>query len=237
MLADYTQAAGSLAIELAGTSPGSGHDVLAVGGSASLNSIAGTLTVTTNGGFAPVAGNTFTVLTAAVVSGTFATTNLPPLAPATLGWTVQYTASAVILSVTSAPTGYNAWSNLYVLAQGPTGDDDLDGYANLLEYVTGGNPTNSDALASMNAARTGGVFALKFTRDTNTTDATIIVQGNNNVTNELTWIGLATNLLGSWGSATNVLEAASTNAAIVAVTAYDTDPAATNRFLRLRVKR
>ncbi|NNJ70518.1 MAG: hypothetical protein HKP10_04435, partial [Kiritimatiellales bacterium] len=37
---------------------------------------------------------------------------------------------------------YNAWSNQYSLAEGPTGDDDGDGLKNLAEYGLGGNPTN-----------------------------------------------------------------------------------------------
>jgi hypothetical protein len=37
---------------------------------------------------------------------------------------------------------YGAWSNQYQLAQGPDGDDDLDGVSNIDEYALGGNPTN-----------------------------------------------------------------------------------------------
>ena len=46
--------------------------------------------------------------------------------------------------------------------------------------------------------------------------------------------GIATNIAGSWGGATNVIESAGSPAN---VTVFDTDAAATNRFLRLRVTR
>jgi autotransporter-associated beta strand protein len=88
----YEQRGGAtLAVEIADSST---HDVLAVAGTATL---AGTLTVTTNG-FTPVAGNSFTVLTASAVSGTFDTTNVPPLG-GSLSWTVTYNPTEVILGI------------------------------------------------------------------------------------------------------------------------------------------
>ncbi|MBT3296765.1 MAG: DNRLRE domain-containing protein [Verrucomicrobia bacterium] len=44
--------------------------------------------------------------------------------------------------VVQASWSYGAWSNQYQLAQGPDGDDDLDGRSNIEEYAFGGNPTN-----------------------------------------------------------------------------------------------
>lgn len=235
---DYQQAAsGALMIEIGGAVPGTDHDVLTVGNTATL---AGALNVALTNGYAGIANNIFTVLTAGVVSGTFATTNLPVLADPNLGWDIQYAAGAVVLSITNAggpppPTGYNAYSNLYTLAQGPEGDDDGDGFANLYEYVTGSNPTNGGSSAGLSASRTNGLFALKFMRDTNTVDATLIVEGAYASTNEAEWIGFATNLNGSWGSSTNVTELG--GPVVVDVTIPDTAPPATNRFLRLRITR
>ena len=40
-------------------------------------------------------------------------------------------------------TAYDAWSNSYALVEGPAGDDDSDGLANLYEYGLGGDPTNA----------------------------------------------------------------------------------------------
>jgi hypothetical protein len=80
----------------------------------------------------------------------------------------------------------------------------------------------------------GGLLALQFTRTSNSVDTIIVVQGANSVTNEPDWTGIATNINGSWGSATNVIE--TNGPALFNVTAFDTSPS-TNRFLRLRVTR
>ncbi len=73
---DYVQGGGgTLAVEVQGAAPGTGHDQLVVGGTASL---AGTLSVNTSG-FDPATGQTFKVIdapappAAPTVSGTFAT--------------------------------------------------------------------------------------------------------------------------------------------------------------------
>jgi hypothetical protein len=42
----------------------------------------------------------------------------------------------------SYATAYQAWANFYALVNGPEGDDDLDGLANLYEYGLGGNPSD-----------------------------------------------------------------------------------------------
>ena len=84
-----------LAIELAGLLPGSGYDVLNIGGTADL---AGTLDVTLLGGFNPQAGETFTILTAGDgVSGTFTTADLPA------GFTLTYLPTSVLLTAPTAP--------------------------------------------------------------------------------------------------------------------------------------
>ena len=92
----YSQA-GSLEIELGGTTPGSGHDVLAVSSNATLG---GTLAVSLIDAFEPTIGNAFTVLTAWAVSGTFDSTNLPAGS-----WTVDYLANAVVLTYAGAGGG------------------------------------------------------------------------------------------------------------------------------------
>ena len=64
---NYTQtAAGSLAIELGGAAPGSGHDVLAVSATVALG---GDVHVTIVHGFMPQVGQEFTIVTGAAVSG------------------------------------------------------------------------------------------------------------------------------------------------------------------------
>jgi hypothetical protein len=76
ILGNYTQApSGTLNVELGGTTSGTGFDVLAVTGNATLD---GTLAVTNFGGFLPATANVFRFLTVVGTrSGTFATTNLP----------------------------------------------------------------------------------------------------------------------------------------------------------------
>jgi len=61
-------------IELGGTAPGTGFDVINVTGNATL---AGTLNVISYGGYTPAAGNNFSFMNFGSSSGSFASTNLP----------------------------------------------------------------------------------------------------------------------------------------------------------------
>lgn len=229
----YTQnAGGTLRIEIGGTTPDTQHDRLLVSNTAA---IGGALTVVLTNGFMPAVGDRFVILQSASLGGkTFATTNLPPIG--TNRWTVAYAGStSVVLSVVAAPAGYDAFSNAFALALGPGGDDDGDGHANLLEYVTGGNPTNVDNRSGLAATMmTNGLFALRFTRATNATDATLYVQGSFAATNDAVWQSIAINSNGRWAGAASVTE---TGASPVTVTVGDISPVATNRYLRLRVTR
>jgi len=133
--------------------------------------------------------------------------------------TVDYW-DAYISQITNGLTGYQD-------------DAEGDGYANLLEYVTGGNPTNSDTVAHMNGGQSNGFLQIRFTRDTNAVDATLIVEGSSSVSNDTTWIGINTNSAGSWSSPASVTESGVNP---VNVTVSDTETGAT-RNLRLRVTR
>lgn len=234
ILGDYTTI-GSLDIEIAGPAAGGGYDQLVVGGGLTPM---GTLNVTTNG-YAPAAGDSFTIATASNgVFGTFLSANLPPLSAGD-GWVLGYQTNAIVLSVTGAPppaTGYDAYALQIPNAadRAIQADPDADGYANLLEYVTGGNPTNSDQIARMGGARTNGVLALRFTRNTSATDATLFVEGGFAVTNNAAWTGIAMNSNGLWSGAATVTEGGGNPAS---VTVQDIVPGATNRFLRLRATR
>jgi autotransporter-associated beta strand protein len=225
----YFQFGGTLDIEISGLAPGSGHDQLVVGDTATVE---GTLTVTTPA-FTPAAGNAFTILTASAVSGPFSATNLPSL-PAGLSWGVNYATDAIVLQVSGTATSrYETWKAQFGVVQGPEGDDDSDGYRNLLEYATGANPTNIDAAAKMNGGKTNGVLYLRFTRDPDSTDVRYWVEGANATSNNAAWSGVATNIGGSWGGAANVQE---TGVNPRTVTVSDT-VVATQRFMRLRVTR
>lgn len=100
---DYTQSAdGLLTIELGGTTPGSGYDQLAVTGNANL---AGTLDVSLLGEFHPSPGDSFTILTYGLRSGTFTTVNLPlPPPEAGMEWEIEYSSNALILTAVSTNT-------------------------------------------------------------------------------------------------------------------------------------
>ncbi len=91
---NYSQgSSGALNAKIAGTGAGQ-YDTLSASGTATL---AGTLNVTLDG-YTPVLGDSFTILTAGSVGGTFAITNFPTLS-AGLGFKVTYNATSVVLSV------------------------------------------------------------------------------------------------------------------------------------------
>ncbi|MBP7829714.1 MAG: hypothetical protein KA248_07335 [Kiritimatiellae bacterium] len=110
-----------------------------------------------------------------------------------------------------------------------------DGYPNLVKYVTGSSATNSDALARLSGYVSNGMGVLVFNRDTAVDDATLIVQGSVSISNDSLWVGLATNINGSWGGTPNVIELGAGNPVVCHV--QDPSPSPTNRFLRLAVTR
>lgn len=85
-------ASGLLDIEIAGAVPGAQHDVLAVGGAATLD---GTLRVRFVNGFVPTIGQSFTVMTYASRSGTFSAVDVP-----CSGVSVRVLATSVVVDVT-----------------------------------------------------------------------------------------------------------------------------------------
>lgn len=97
----YTQqSSGILAIEIAGPTPGSQHDVLAVGGTANLD---GTISIDFINGFSPMIGQTFTVMTFPSRTGTFATVDVP--CPAGFGVAVNVFATSVQVQIVTPTTG------------------------------------------------------------------------------------------------------------------------------------
>jgi glucose/arabinose dehydrogenase len=92
------QASGSLAIEIGGTAPGLGYDQLTVTGGGTL---VGGLTVTLINNFTPSIGQSFTILTANHVDGTF--TEMLPSVPG-LFFDVVYNPQSVVLTVSTAFT-------------------------------------------------------------------------------------------------------------------------------------
>jgi len=98
-VASLTQSSsGSYGVAIGGLSVGSQYSQLKVTGTASL---AGALNISLPGGFTPAAGNSFTILTAGSITGTFTSINSPSL-PSGLSWSVAYNATSVVLSVSQA---------------------------------------------------------------------------------------------------------------------------------------
>jgi len=113
---DYSQGASAkLAIEIGGTTQGVDFDSLEVSGTATL---AGELTVELIGGYVPVAGEAFEVLTGGSLSGTFDTVTLPGL-PSDLNMVVTYPGNSVVLEVVALIPG----------------DCDDDGDVDLLDFA------------------------------------------------------------------------------------------------------
>ena len=97
----YTQkSTGSLNIDIGGTTVGTQYGQLAVTNGASLK---GTLNIKLVNGFVPAIGNTFTILTASAVSGTFATVNGLSINSGEHFDPPVYNANSVTLTVASGP--------------------------------------------------------------------------------------------------------------------------------------
>jgi len=93
----YTQlSSGTLNVSVGGTTVGAQYSQLKVTGAASLG---GTLTAALVNGFTPTVGQTFTILTAKSISGTF--TNSTIAINSTEHFVVSYTSTSVVLTVAS----------------------------------------------------------------------------------------------------------------------------------------
>lgn len=94
---DYTQSAlGTLAVEIGGLLAGTEYDVLNVTGTATLD---GTLDVSLfdlgSGLFAPQAGDSFDILTADLLQGSFSTLSFAALLDPNLSWQINYLIDAI----------------------------------------------------------------------------------------------------------------------------------------------
>ena len=227
--------------ELGGTNGPTDYDQLVVG---DIHSLAGLLEVVVTNGYVPAGGDRFNILTnsglGGLLIGTFSGLSAPAL-PAGLGWAVQYTATeSVTLVVTGTLTGgqsaYETWAQSIPnpAERGEQADPDGDGYANLLEYSQGTDATNGADHAKLSLLRTNGQFQVLFNRVNSATDIVYAVEGAYLPTNGATWLGIATNQVGSWGASANVED--NNTAAVHRVLVTDTE-IGTNRSLRLHVTR
>lgn len=92
---DFPAGTGVLEIEIGGAESGTEHDVLAVSEEAQLS---GTLRIMLTDGYAPQIGDSFTVLTAEAVSGSFEAIDVPA-GQEGYGYDVSYSDTSVIVSV------------------------------------------------------------------------------------------------------------------------------------------
>lgn len=130
------QAGATLEIEIGGTAAETDFDLLDITGTASL---AGSLHVLLIDLFSPTADNSFEILTAGALSGTFSTETLPSLS-GQLAWNVDYdtAGNCVVLEVLSPLTAdfdsdgdmddldLDAWQSSYGAGAGGDSDGDLD---------------------------------------------------------------------------------------------------------------
>jgi hypothetical protein len=92
----------SLFVDIGGTTPGSDYDQLSSTGPITLSSTATRLEVSLAGGFFPIPGQSFALLTTTnTLTGSFGTVVLPPL-PLGLTWTQTQTSSSYSISVGGA---------------------------------------------------------------------------------------------------------------------------------------
>jgi autotransporter-associated beta strand protein len=212
---------------------GAAGDRVDVGGDLSL---AGTLNVTDAGG---LGAGTYTLMTygGELSMGGVTLGTMPPPYLGSIDTGTPGQVNLVVTTTNGPPTGFDEYAAKISdpALRGLQDDPDGDGCANLLEYVTGADPTNVDSAADMDADSAGGILLLMFARDTNAVDATLVVEGSDSVSDGAAWRGIATNAAGSWGGATNVLETGVGSPVDVRI--RDDHAGATNRFLRLRVTR
>lgn len=126
-------------------------DLLDVGGD--LKVAGATLSVSFAG---TPAETSYTIATASVVTGTFASVSGLPS-----GYAVQYTPTSILL----VKGGFSSWIGGFpgLGDTSATGDPDNDGIENLLEYTLNGNPGTPDAgiLPVLNASGTDFVFSFR----------------------------------------------------------------------------
>lgn len=199
--------------------------------------IAGSDYYATNGYVSITPGQTSTTISVIVVGDTVVESNetflLNVFAPTNATLNTDLAVGTILDDDAQAFSGYDIYILQVLDGQQHhfTDDPDGDGYPNLLEYITGGNPAASDSVSAISIARTNGLPALLFTRNTNSVDATIFVEATESPTNAVVWDNIASNSAGIWYGPAIVIETGTGTP----VRVYVTDAAPfTNRVLRLR---
>jgi len=188
-------------------------------------------------GYTPRPSETLSVVIASSIVGSFAATNLPPLWPGT-EWVLAYSPTAVVLSVTGRVqfVNYDIFSSYYSLgSDSDLNDPNHNGIPNLMEYALGNDPTSRVYRSAITHGKSNGWFQIQFTRNTDATNICYFVEAANVLTGGGDWSCILSNLQNTgWLGPASFTESAPSNGVAV-VTVSDIAPAATNRFLRLRV--
>ena len=228
----YTQsAAGVLNLEIANVGT---NDALSISGPARL---AGTLNVTLpNTNYTPRAGDTFRLLSSSGLGGTMFSAVRLPLLSSPNRWALRADDTNVTLSVTSPPTNYDAWAS--VIPNGLTNYNQSgsgENCPNLLKYATGSNPTNADGLARLQTTLMDGACVLRFNRNPDATDVTLLLETTRDLHRNPSWSPIATNTQGIWTGLADISESATNQP--VSVTVRPAVPSAAQSFFRLQVSR
>jgi hypothetical protein len=146
---NYTQgSAATMAIDIAGVAPGTGNDLVAISGTASL---AGTLALKITSGFVPTLGQNLVIATFASRTGTFGFV-APPKMPQDVAFQVDYTSSPTQLFIHMVtPTNQNF-----------VGASATNTFGTASNWDTNATPTTTSNLAMINtgaAAKTVSVLS------------------------------------------------------------------------------
>ncbi len=229
-------------IEAAGTTPGTQHDEIKVGGNILLLNggvpAGPTLNVTAISGYLGVSGDILDIFDFTSLTGTFETLNLPPG-----NWQTTNLSTLGELNF-QTPSGFLAWLGSNGLASA-AGDDDNDSLTNLAEYALGGIPVTgvgSNSTFLLPTPDVAGVdpnkkLNFKFLLpDAPPTDVKYIIQVQDDLPG--TWTDLATKTgSGAWTGLATVTTGSST-LNHTTYTLEDVQPTASvpKRFMRLKME-
>jgi len=176
-----------------------------------------------------------------IVGGGVGEVSVPAIWPG-LGWQVQYNVNpgCVTLTVTVRVrlASYDLLAEYYGVDVGSELEDaNRNGIANLLEGWLGNDPTTAVYRAATTHGGSNGWFPIRFTRNTDAVDLSYFVEAENVLTGGGDWSCILSNVQAAgWLGPARFTETALSNG-VVEVVVTDIAPAATNRFLRVRVAR